>query len=68
MPLDLVFTFEDGTTEQKWIPVDDWLRTVADETYEYAFSKKPIYAEINPSRELLDVDPFEQYPVMPPRY
>lgn len=57
MPIDIVFTFEDGTTELRWIPVDDWLRTVADKrTYEYTFSKKPIYAEINPSRELLDVN------------
>ncbi len=57
MPIDLVFTFEDGTTEQKWIPVDDWLRTVADErTYTYTFSKHPTSVEINPSKELLDVD------------
>jgi len=57
MPLDLVFTFDDGTTEQKWIPVDDWLRTVADErTYTYTFSKEPFVATINPSLELLDVD------------
>jgi hypothetical protein len=57
MPLDLVFTFDDGTTEQKWIPVDDWLRTVADErTYTYTFSKQPAKVEINPSRELLDIN------------
>ncbi len=57
MPLDLVFTFEDGTKEQKWIPVDDWLRTVADErTYTYTFSKHPTKVEINPSCELLDID------------
>ncbi len=57
MPLDLVFTFEDGSTEQKWIAVDDWLRTVADErTYTYTFSKHPCKVEINPSLELLDVN------------
>src|SRR5665213_618049 len=57
MPLDIVFTFADKTTEQKWIPVDDWLRTVADErTYTYTFSTPPVYAVINPSLELLDVD------------
>ncbi len=57
MPLDLVFTFDDGTTEQKWIPVDDWLRTVADErTYTYTFAKHPTKVEINPSKELLDVN------------
>ncbi len=57
MPLDLVFTFEDGTTEQKWIPVDDWLRTVADKrTYTYTFAKHPVQVEINPSRELLDIN------------
>ncbi len=57
MPLDLVFTFEDGTTEQKWIPVDDWLRTVADErTYTYTFAKRPVHVEINPSRELMETN------------
>ena len=57
MPLDLVFTFDDGTTEQKWIAVDDWLRTVADErTYSYTFAKRPIKVQINPSLELLDVN------------
>jgi hypothetical protein len=57
MPLDLVFTFDDGTTEQKWIPVDDWLRTVADErTYSYTFAKHPVKVQINPSLELLDVN------------
>ena len=57
MPIDLVFTFDDGTTEQKWIPVDDWLRTVAIErTYSYTFSKHPVHVEINPSRELLDIN------------
>ncbi len=57
MPLDLVFTFDDGTTEQKWIPVDDWLRTVADErSYTYSFPKHPVKVDINPSRELLDVN------------
>jgi len=57
MPIDIVFYFKDGTTEQKWIPVDDWLRTVADErTYIYTFAKPPVYAVINPSLELLDVN------------
>ena len=57
MPLDLVFTFDDGTTEQRWIAVDDWLRTVADErTYTYTFAKHPTKVEINPSRELLDIN------------
>jgi hypothetical protein len=57
MPLDLVFTFADSTTEQRWIPVDDWLRTVADErTYSYTFAKSPIKVQINPSLELLDVN------------
>ncbi|HEY3874479.1 MAG TPA: M1 family metallopeptidase, partial [Candidatus Kapabacteria bacterium] len=57
MPLDLVFYFKDGTSEQKWIPVDDWLRTVADErTYTYTFSKEPTGVVINPSSELLDVN------------
>jgi hypothetical protein len=57
MPLDLVFTLADGTTAQKWIPVDDWLRTVSDErTYSYTFDRKPIKVEINPSRELLDIN------------
>ncbi|HWF44929.1 MAG TPA: M1 family aminopeptidase, partial [Candidatus Kapabacteria bacterium] len=57
MPIDLVFTFDDGTTEQKWIPVDDWLRTVADErTYTYTFTKHPVQVEINPSLDLLDVN------------
>ncbi|MDP4200063.1 MAG: M1 family aminopeptidase [Bacteroidota bacterium] len=57
MPLDLVFTFDDGTTEQRWIPVDDWLRTVADErTYTYTFAKHPTRVEINPSRELKETN------------
>jgi len=57
MPVDIVFTFEDGTTEQRWSPVDDWLRTAAKErTYTYTFSKHPIKAEINPSLELLDIN------------
>ncbi len=57
MPLDLVFTFDDSTTEQKWIPVDDWLRTVADErTYSYTFAKHPVKVQINPSLELLDAN------------
>ncbi|MFI5202510.1 MAG: M1 family metallopeptidase, partial [Candidatus Kapaibacterium sp.] len=57
MPLDLVFTFEDGSTERKWIPVDDWLRTMSKErTYTYAFDKKPVKVELNPTLELLDVN------------
>lgn len=57
MPLDLLFTFEDGTTERKWIPVDDWLRTMLTErTYTYSFDKKPVKVELNPTRELLDVN------------
>ena len=57
MPLDLVFTFADGTTERKWIPVDDWLRTMSKErTYTFTFDKQPVKVEINPTRELLDVN------------
>jgi hypothetical protein len=58
MPIDLVFTLADGTTQQEWIPVDDWLRTVAEErTYTfYHFRERPIHVEINPSLELLDVN------------
>jgi hypothetical protein len=57
MPLDLVFTFSDGSTEQRWIPVDDWLQTVAEEReYTFTFSRHPIHVEINPSLELLDVN------------
>ncbi len=57
MPLDLVFTFADGTTERKWIPVDDWLRTMSKErTYTYTFDKEPMKVEINPTRELLDIN------------
>jgi hypothetical protein len=67
MPLDLVFTFDDGTTEQKWIPVDDWLRTVADErTYTYTFSKHPTKVVINPSKELLDVNRLNNTSWIPP--
>ncbi len=57
MPLDLVFTFADGTAERKWIPVDDWLRTMSKErTYSYTFDKPPVKVEINPTRELLDIN------------
>ena len=55
MPLDLVFTFEDGSTEQRWIAVDDWLRTVAvSRTYTYTFTKHPVHVAINPSNELFE--------------
>lgn len=57
MPLDLVFQMWDGTTVQKWIPVDDWLRTVADQrTYTFDFTNPPLSVRINPTNELLDDD------------
>jgi hypothetical protein len=57
MPIDLVFTFADGTTQQEWIPVDDWLRTVARvRKYHYTFAKHPVHVDINPSGELLETN------------
>lgn len=57
MPLDLVFTLADGSQVQKWIPVDDWLRTGAKRrTYTYSFASAPVKVEINPSLELLDIN------------
>ncbi len=57
MPIDLVFTMEDGSKEQRWIAVDDWLRTVSTEReYTFNFEKHPSSVEINPSGELLDVN------------
>jgi aminopeptidase N len=57
MPIDLVFDLADGSKVRKWIPVDDWLRTVADErTYTFAFADQPRSVAINPSNELLDVN------------
>ncbi len=57
MPLDIVFTLADGTKEQRWIAVDDWLRTAAVERrYTYTFSQPAVFAEINPGKELYETN------------
>ncbi len=57
MPLDIVFTLADGSKVQRWIAVDDWLRTAANEhKYTYTFDQPAVFAEINPGNELYETN------------
>lgn len=56
MLVDVVFEFENGEKKQVWFDVEEFMKGPSLVTKTFEFDSKPIRAEINPDRRLLDVN------------
>lgn len=56
MPCDVEIEFEDGQKEKVNFEVEDFSKGIQFATKTFTFSKKPVRAEINPDKRLLDIN------------
>lgn len=56
MPCDVEITFEDKTTQKVYFDLDDFSKGTNFVSKKFEFDKKPIKAEINPDKRLLDIN------------